>query len=554
MRRSKLKKNHKSPLVETNDLVEEKGKKSEKKRKRSKQNFESNLGDIDAEERRLTASLFGDGVGDDNDDEKKTIQKNNQILVSAKEDNNVSVNHNEIIIYNSGSEAIFELDTQGEEFQDEDDFDANNESVSDRTGEKLVEVRKEREKPAWVDHDDVEVDLTKTNRLKKLQNFCDEDVSKVSGSDLEHRLRTRFQETSMKFVCTDWANMRDEKHNHDNIETSASTISATSTNLLPSEVLAVRRCSNANQQDFIKAALRSVHFHHGSDPDSPLLLTAGMDKTLRFFSVGEEESQKIHGITFPKLPITTARFLGDSGKVAISGKRSFFYIYDAIEGKLDLVPRIVGREEKTLERFVASPDGKTIAFLGNDGYIIFVDVKSKQWMFDLKINGSVRSVTFSPDSEYLFAGGSDGDIYQYDLRRRRCVERLQTDDGTMLTSFSASTRNLAVGSESGVVNFYSNYHGQKDRYLLKSIMNLQTTVDNSLFNHDGQILAFSSESERNSMKLLHTRTGTVFSNWPTSKTPLRHVVSLDFSPLSKFIAIGNNKGECLLYKLLHYHS
>ena len=113
----------------------------------------------------------------------------------------------------------------------------------------------------------------------------------------------------------------------------------------------------------------------------------------------------------PKLPITSAYFLGDTGKVVVSGRRKFFYFYDSIAGKLDHVPRISGREEKSLEKCVPSPDGKTIAFCGNDGYIILVDVDSKQWMASLKMNGSVRAIAFTPDGEYILASGSDGDVY-----------------------------------------------------------------------------------------------------------------------------------------------
>jgi WD40 repeat protein len=84
-----------------------------------------------------------------------------------------------------------------------------------------------------------------------------------------------------------------------------------------------------------------------------------------------------------------------------------------VAGKLDLVPKIMGRDEKSLEKFVVSPDGQTIAFLGNDGYIILIDVKSRQWIADLKMNGSVRAVTFTPDGEQILASGSDGDVYRY---------------------------------------------------------------------------------------------------------------------------------------------
>ena len=118
-----------------------------------------------------------------------------------------------------------------------------------------------------------------------------------------------------------------------------------------------------------------------------------------------------------------------------------------------------------------------------------------------------------------------------------------------------------MGAESGVVNMYQDgfYASQKSFYTtrkqdpVKSIMNLHTSVDYMKFNHDGQILAMSSRREKDSLKLLHVPTQTVFSNWPTTKTPLSYVWSLDFSPGSKYMAVVNDKGKCLLYKLSHYH-
>lgn len=124
-----------------------------------------------------------------------------------------------------------------------------------------------------------------------------------------------------------------------------------------------------------------------------------------------------------------------------------------------------------------------------------------------------------------------------------------------------------MGAESGVVNLYNDRQSSitsrsstgnialtatTERTPLKSIMNLTTSADNVCFNHDGQILAMSTRRETNGLKLLHVPTATVFSNWPTSKTPLKYVWSMDFSPGSKYFAVGNDHGKCLLYRLKHY--
>jgi len=268
----------------------------------------------------------------------------------------------------------------------------------------------------------------------------------------------------------------------------------------------------------------------------------------------------IFSCSVPKLPIYSASFLGSSGNVVVSGRRPFFYIYDAVEGKFDMVPRIVGREEKSLEKCVTSPDGRTIAFVGNDGYVILFDASAKQWIADLKMNGSVRALSFTPDGEYILGSGSDGDVYRWEMRTRQCVERFSNEDGTITASLASSSRHVAVGAESGVVNLFSDHSSglrqgsllKTNRSPLKSIMNLHTSADALRFNSDGQILAMSSRREKHSMKLLHVPSMTVFSNWPTSKTPLSYVWSMDFSPGSSFLAVGNDKGSCLLYRLMHY--
>lgn len=81
-----------------------------------------------------------------------------------------------------------------------------------------------------------------------------------------------------------------------------------------------------------------------------------------------------------------------------------------VAGKVDFVPGILGREEKSWESHSVALDGKMIALLGNDGYIVLMDPHSKQPIGSMKLNGSVRSVAFSPSGNHLFASGSDGDI------------------------------------------------------------------------------------------------------------------------------------------------
>jgi U3 small nucleolar RNA-associated protein 18 len=143
-------------------------------------------------------------------------------------------------------------------------------------------------------------------------------------------------------------------------------------------------------------------------------------------------------------------------------------------------------------------------------------------------------------------------LHSWDVNSRRCVERFSNNDGTITGSLASSSKHVAVGAESGVVNLYSEHFNGREKTPLKSIMNLHTSAESLQFNHDGQILAMSTRQEQHGLKLLHVPSRTVFSNWPTSKTPLKYVWSMAFSPQSRFLAMGNEKGKCLLYRLDHY--
>mmetsp|Transcript_26156 Transcript_26156/g.53861 ORF Transcript_26156/g.53861 Transcript_26156/m.53861 type:complete len:702 (+) Transcript_26156:265-2370(+) len=511
-----------------------------------------------------------------------------------------------------GENQLVDIQAEDDDDEDEDEDDSSEEDEG-------VQGKASMKGAAWQDDDEEDdnddgnksktrnarkgISLVEgSDRIKKLRRYRDE-TNPISFSEYELRLRERFVNTASVAARTDWADVpkpeeaddsdgggseahkrkkikgyassSEDEDDDDEYDAAASRILQSNASLfansssqlpLPPTLLNVVRQRDANVADPNRSAVNAVQFHPSSEAeDNPLLMTAGMDKMLKFFKVDGEENHKIHGIHFPQMPIMCASFLGDTGSVVLSGRRPFFYVYDAISGNIQKIPSIIGRSERSLERFSISPDGKIIAFVGNDGYIILLDGKSRQWIGDLKMNGSVRAISFTPDGEYIMGSGSDGDVYRWHIRSRRCIERFHNQDGTITSSMASSSNFLAVGAESGVVNLYNDKHHHHhhstrhplaststDKTPLKSIMNLQTSADMLKFSDDGQILAMSTRRETNGLKLLHVPSGTVFSNWPTSKTPLKYVWSMDFSPGSKYFAIGNDHGKCLLYQLKHY--
>jgi len=564
------------------DVDNGRNKNSNKGRKRSKK-MEAKLlkqKAEDEEERHLTSFLF-------NSNSLDTVKVKE---VDSKEETEYDTSHGSVfnLIDDSRDATVIEEERlhESDEISVAEretvtegaivDYNAFNGSLSEpeTKHDELIKRKPQYPSAAWDDEDDRTLAISlqsRSDRVKKLRQNISEDV--IDGKDYERRLRHRFQSTAGSTARTDWADVNALQTTAENSEgylneisldddtpsaikllSSSAPLTALQQYRIPPNIINVVRCPDANQCEPNLSAVQVAQFHPGSKEDTPILMTAGFDKTLRFFRVDAEGSEKIHGIHFPTLPIHSASFLGDTGKVVVSGRRPFFYIYDSVSGKLDKVPRILGRKEKSLEKFATSPDGTLIAFIGNDGYIILVEAKSKMWVADFKSSGNVRAVVFTPDSKCILASGSDGDVYRWDIRSRRCMSRFHNEDGSTTSVLSASLKFLAIGADSGVVNMYDDHNSTvtKQPKVVKSIMNLQTPIDCMKFNDDGQILAMSSFKEKDSVKLLHVPTQTVFSNWPTTKTPLGYVSTMDFSPGSKFLALGNDKGKCLLYKLGHY--
>nr|XP_016478004.1 PREDICTED: U3 small nucleolar RNA-associated protein 18 homolog [Nicotiana tabacum] len=435
-------------------------------------------------------------------------------------------------------------------------------------------VGKEERKPVWIDDEEekTSIKIASVNRLRKLRKEEGEDV--ISGSTYVARLRAQHAKLN---PGTEWAQIdsqgrsyssddedSDEESKHtegygsknvklvgDILQSNEDLVVKSRTKLLPG-LLEYSRLVDANAADPSNAPVNSVQFHRNSQ----LLLVGGLDKKLRFFQIDGKRNTKIQSIFLEDFPIRKASFLPNGSQVIISGRRKFFHVLDLVKASVDKIGPLVGREEKSLESFEVSPDSDTIAFLGNEGYILLVSSKTKELIGTLKMNGTVRSVAFTNDGQQLLSSGEDGQIYHWDLRTRTCIHK-GVDEGSINGTALCTSPNgglFAAGSDSGIVNIYNReeFLGGK-RKPIKAIENLTTKVDFMKFNHDAQILAISSSMKKNSSKLIHIPSFTVFSNWPSPNRAVHYPRCLDFSPHGGFMAMGNAEGKVLLYKLHHYH-
>jgi U3 small nucleolar RNA-associated protein 18 len=64
----------------------------------------------------------------------------------------------------------------------------------------------------------------------------------------------------------------------------------------------------------------------------------------------------------------------------------------------------------------------------------------------------------------------------------------------------------------------------------------------------------SDAQKKDQLRLIHMPTASVYTNWPTEKTPFGHIECMSFSPGGEYLATGNSKGKVLLYRLNHFCS
>ena len=428
--------------------------------------------------------------------------------------------------------------------------------------------------PAWEDRDDADAKPTITTKSRP-SGLCT-----VGGSArLQHgrlvgnpgwansfRAQHTGGQDDRKDMNTGLGNMRDLVRNGgDQLEGGGKSDQAGC--LTPDDRIVATRLQDGNVSDPSHGVIRSLEFHQ----NGRMLLTAGLDKYIRLFDIDGVRNAKVRGVFLEDFPIHKACFGGDGRKILAAGRRNYFYIYDLQHGTIERSSALLGKEVRSLESFVrstAEANHPVVAFLGQDGQVPLVSLKSMTTIGSVKMNGSARAGVFSSDGQRLMTAGGDGVIYVWDLRNQsRCIEKIVDESSVQITSMALSHGHLAVGSDTGVVSIYESLKGEPGipveatencwngmqqtmrRKRMNTITNLMTEVDNITFSADGRILAVSSRFKRDSLRLVHMPSCKVFANFPSTKSPLNYVWTACFSPNGAHLAIGNARGRALLYRI-----
>ncbi|WFD29688.1 U3 snoRNP protein [Malassezia sp. CBS 17886] len=382
---------------------------------------------------------------------------------------------------------------------------------------------------------------------------------------------------------------------------------------LPAERLDVERLRDANEAQgrvAEPAAIESVQFHPSARTN--VLLTASRDRRVRMFLVNGTDNPLLETLHVPDLPVKTAQFSASGTSVLIAGPRPYLYAYDIRSGKTlcstpwrgagRIVSSSAGAEadagaERDLSfvRFQPDPASRLVAVGGRRGQVHLLDWGAGaagqiggQRIGELRMNAPLAGMAWaSPGTgaeQRLLTLSTEGRVHVWDMRSRSCpITAYDTGlfgaRGLETTPSSAAVPPFwCIGSSSGIVNAYggtdTEASGDASQSTLlsdllqtpssapvtddvrlvprRSLGNLTTATTTLRFNHDAQLLAIASRNKKDALRMVHLPSLHVYPNWPTAGTPLGHVVSLDFSPESQYMAIGNSRGRVLLYSLRSY--
>lgn len=438
---------------------------------------------------------------------------------------------------------------------------------------------------AWSDSEDeiVQISLKSSDKLKKLRKLETDDL--VSGRSYIHKLRSQFEKIYPKPT---WASkLAEEEHegqgdsdeddydHDDGMDGQGPTTGNTNAllNILNSQdkfivtkqlklispnKISIVRMKDANQTKRSKSGIQSLSFHQ----TQPLLLTGGFDKTLRIYHIDGKINNLVTSLHLKNSPIYSCQFLSlktkdNTNLIYASGRRRYMNKWDLNSGQVEKISRMYGHEkfQKSMEYFKISSMGNYIGLTGSSGYCNILNGLTGQFLTCFKIEGTIIDFDFSNDEQVIIIINTMGEVWEFNLKddNKKVLNRWQDESGVGITKLKIGgpkNRWLAIGSNNGIVNIYDRTTGSTKPF--KTVENLITTISSLQFSPDGQLLVIASRGKRDALRLVHLPTGSVYSNWPTSGTPLGKVTAVTFLPNNQMLAIGNEAGKVTLWRLTHY--
>jgi U3 small nucleolar RNA-associated protein 18 len=438
--------------------------------------------------------------------------------------------------------------------------------------------------PAWVDADDaaLTVDLKARDRTKKLRKNFTED--EISGVEYEKRLREQFKKLQGINTWADQtsaaavARTRAAADSSDEEAGGAEAAVPTSTRavlkksrdgpLKPREIdwERLREVEVVEGKKKGPAAIQALNFH----PNSELLLCAGMDKTLRLFAIDGEENPKVSSHFFKDFPIFGAKFTPSGDQILMTSLDNKMLGFDVGTGKSFRITPFDSQPYRRVngpymgpgpgDGAAAARSGQLYALLGDTGAVLLFDLRTKLPVRTMRMSSlGAPAAVFSSEREVLYTADQEAHIYEWDLGTGRCLHRTRDQHAMRVSTLALSRATartprpvLAVGTVSGNIDLFDAGGPKLSDVPTRSVDNLTTRVSGIRFHQEGEIFAGFSQFTKDALRLVHTSTGTAYANWPASRAPIGTVSQFDFARENGLMAVGNEKGRVLLYRLSHY--
>ncbi|KAH7118956.1 WD40-repeat-containing domain protein [Dendryphion nanum] len=573
---------------------------------------------------------------DDTDDEKMDIEEVQPVIDESEEEL-------ERLVFGDSegfrkSVKGFSLDDPvGAESEEDLEADADLENVADQdlffidSGPGIAppplnaaeDAAEEAEKPAWEDSDDerLTVSLLDRRQNKKLRETEEDDV--IGGKDYIRRLRKQYQSL---YPTPDWAihatnkskRKRRTREAGDDESDSDSDVEMADEDDLSTQPLArllkdadildrnsrepakrrklqsgtinIRKLRGVAQNG--PSSITSLSFH----PTYPLLLSSGPSATLSLHHIKPDPPNPnplLTSLHIKHTPLKTTAFhpSPSDSRIFLSARRRYFHVWDLATGSVEKVTRVYGHqhEQRTMENFSLSPDGRHMALLGSTakggGVINILDATTLQWITQARIDsrGGIADFVWWGDGNGICIVGKNGEVTEWSFNEG--VVGRWTDDGALGTTVIAvggkSGRNwlggdrwVAIGSTSGIVNIYdrrawqdsngtstnSDHNGgiPKAPTPIRVLDNLTTPISFLKFSPDGQVMAMASRWKSNALRLVHLPSATVYKNWPTQVTHIGRISAIAWGNPTEaderegclaLLSVANEMGKIRLWEV-----
>jgi U3 small nucleolar RNA-associated protein 18 len=470
------------------------------------------------------------------------------------------------------------------------------------------EVAKLGNAPAWEDSDDerLSISLATVSQLRKFRIAEGEDV--VNGTEYTRRLRQQYLQlyphpewareaegrpikrrrrssASSGSSASDESGLEDSDPSALPLEkflrdaSSFNTAASAKRRKLKPEVLGIQRSRDIPGRH--SRGVTSLAFH----PKYPILLSSSASSILHLHHIAPTAyptpNPSLASVQLRGTPIYRCQFLGPDGdEIIIAGRRRYFHSWNLASGVVKKVSQFYGhgQEQKTTERFRASPCGRYIGFIASvrrgGGMLNILSAGSMQWVAQAHIDsrGGIVDFAWWSDGEGMTMLGGDGTIAEWSMSTRKGVG-IWRDAGSVGSTVIAlggrggpqqlgGDRWVSVGSNTGIVNVYDRNNLVKpstsadDEIEIvpapepnRTFEQLTTEITSVVFSPDGQLLAFVSEKKRDALRMVHLPSLTVYRNWPTQKTRLGLIAAVAFSTQSDMLAVANEKGKIRLWDI-----